>query len=718
MNFSDKIKLLRKWNALTKDEFAQIIGTTVEKVEDWEHSEKVPELSVLLKISEVFSVSLDQLIKPELYIEKSCCVLQRENNESTKDTIFTVDEKGTIYTQTECNLNEKNANVSKNLLSNIFGFTRKTTAKLDKQFLNLWIEWSNYEKLLFVLIWINLMSTIIRFVTDDFLIGPIVRIVIVVLLWINHKGKIVFKNKKLSKILLGIVIVPMVINFIAFGTKMISKDKNIDDIIVATEEEYIEDVVNQSGNEIEQSVTDDVLVEREVLEEEIVKDEREFEWQSLLLCEKLSEPSSNLGKINANTEVWLNVDIYEITKEQYQEYVQLCVEKGFCLDENINLNKVEVYDEKGYFLMLDYMEDDSTMSVSLKENIKLNEIKWSQSEIAGIIPIFESSLGQTEKDEEHEYKIYLGAVSIEKYNEYIDKCIEFGFADETNREERSFSAKKDNYLLSVKLLYGNIMHVSLTESKITIYSADEKTKNIYMNEIEKYQNNGWYLEPVITMYSIDGDTLCVKKEEIAKYEKQGWYKELPTIKTPFSSSDCQYENYNDVVAKMKESGFTDIEVRTVYDLGAGIFGQVQQYEVQSMTIDGKDEYKENEKFLLRSKVVITYRDFKIKDPSIVFESYTVGKMMDDIEKNAMNAEEKYERKYIELTGIVDDIDTSGNFYLYPSKWSIVGVKCHIEDIEEHKSVVRKLNKGNTIKVKGWVYYVSEYGCDMDVYRFD
>ena len=58
----------------------------------------------------------------------------------------------------------------------------------------------------------------------------------------------------------------------------------------------------------------------------------EFEWNNITLAEMLPEPESNLGSYLINTEDYFSVDVHEMSKDAYKEYVDDCREKGFTVD--------------------------------------------------------------------------------------------------------------------------------------------------------------------------------------------------------------------------------------------------------------------------------------------------------------------------------------------------------------------------------------------------
>ncbi|EOH92874.1 hypothetical protein UAW_02915 [Enterococcus haemoperoxidus ATCC BAA-382] len=62
MEFGDKIKELRTTNQLTQEQFAIRLNVTRQAVSNWENNRNLPDLELLILISSIFHISLDELI--------------------------------------------------------------------------------------------------------------------------------------------------------------------------------------------------------------------------------------------------------------------------------------------------------------------------------------------------------------------------------------------------------------------------------------------------------------------------------------------------------------------------------------------------------------------------------------------------------------------------------------------------------------------------------
>ena len=69
MNFNDKLQSLRKKNGITQEDLAEKLEVTRQTISKWECGESTPDFHNLVKISEMFGVSTDFLLKEEVPAE-------------------------------------------------------------------------------------------------------------------------------------------------------------------------------------------------------------------------------------------------------------------------------------------------------------------------------------------------------------------------------------------------------------------------------------------------------------------------------------------------------------------------------------------------------------------------------------------------------------------------------------------------------------------------
>lgn len=90
MNLGSQIKKYRSELSMSQDELAEKIFVSRQSISNWENDKTYPDIKSLLLLSEVFQVSLDQLIKGDLEIMKKEIEKQDLVEFERDSNIFTV----------------------------------------------------------------------------------------------------------------------------------------------------------------------------------------------------------------------------------------------------------------------------------------------------------------------------------------------------------------------------------------------------------------------------------------------------------------------------------------------------------------------------------------------------------------------------------------------------------------------------------------------------
>lgn len=106
------------------------------------------------------------------------------------------------------------------------------------------------------------------------------------------------------------------------------------------------------------------------------------------------------------------------------------------------------------------------------------------------------------------------------------------------------------------------------------------------------------------------------------------------------------------------------------------------------------------------------------EPSYV--SYTVDQLMDDLNSNALKAQETYKGKYVSLSGKLSNVDSSGKYISITAandSFAIIGVQCYIKSSDQ-KEKIMSMTTGDLITVRGQIKDVGEVlGYSLDIADF-
>ena len=62
MNFSEQIKKIRVDKGITQQEMANNLGISRQAISNWENDRNLPDIEMIIKIAQVFNLTLDELI--------------------------------------------------------------------------------------------------------------------------------------------------------------------------------------------------------------------------------------------------------------------------------------------------------------------------------------------------------------------------------------------------------------------------------------------------------------------------------------------------------------------------------------------------------------------------------------------------------------------------------------------------------------------------------
>lgn len=95
ITFSSNLKYYRTKNGLTQKQLANQIGYTEKSVSKWESSGGLPTMEILLKLADMFEVSLDELV----FEKTSCNYFLGIDGGGTKTVFKLIDENGTVINE-------------------------------------------------------------------------------------------------------------------------------------------------------------------------------------------------------------------------------------------------------------------------------------------------------------------------------------------------------------------------------------------------------------------------------------------------------------------------------------------------------------------------------------------------------------------------------------------------------------------------------------------
>lgn len=88
-----------------------------------------------------------------------------------------------------------------------------------------------------------------------------------------------------------------------------------------------------------------------------------FEWQNYGLFTQIPEPETNNGKIVRESTDQINIELYHVSADDFNEYVKACKNAGFTVDITKTDQVFYAHDNEGYDLNIFFYEDRKTMNI-------------------------------------------------------------------------------------------------------------------------------------------------------------------------------------------------------------------------------------------------------------------------------------------------------------------------------------------------------------------
>lgn len=186
-----------------------------------------------------------------------------------------------------------------------------------------------------------------------------------------------------------------------------------------------------------------------------------YVWPTSGITTVLPQPKSNKGNI-IDSKDFFSVDVYKTSEEDFQAYIEACIENGFIIDAERDSMSYNAYNEEGYKLGILYFKSDQDMQVYLDAPKAVGEFKWPTSAIASLMPVPQSNIGKVEWEADYGFVIYVGNTTVDDFNAYVDACIKKGFDVDYRRGDTYYYADNaEGYHVSVKYEGFNTMFVRI-----------------------------------------------------------------------------------------------------------------------------------------------------------------------------------------------------------------------------------------------------------------
>lgn len=261
-------------------------------------------------------------------------------------------------------------------------------------------------------------------------------------------------------------------------------------------------------------------------------------WPTSGLASEVPTPNMKYGSIGYNTEDMFSADMDEADKDDFVEYVDMCKEAGFVIDENVSDNSFAAYDEEGVKVDIYYNKIADSVDIHVYASVSNKEYIWPNSKIANMLPKPKSTYGSIENESSDSLHIKVAKTTKNDYENYVSECEKRGFNNDYKKHDNYFNADNtDGYSLSLRMEENNTMDISIHKKEETIDTSalepnedanditdssqkeTEQENDGTEEKIEEVETNVEEDEPAVNENKTDANGVSIElKEFLDNYE--------------------------------------------------------------------------------------------------------------------------------------------------------------------------------------------------------
>lgn len=208
--------------------------------------------------------------------------------------------------------------------------------------------------------------------------------------------------------------------------------------------------------------------------------EARFNWSdAVLVSAGLPDPSTDKGEITVNTAEELTVRLDNINAGTFNSYVSGCEDKGYSVDPEKSDVTYSAFNSEGYRVSITFDPDESTMSIDVTSPPTLNNIKWPDTPLGGLLPKPEYKNGCINENSEDLLSMDLGGISADKYKDYVAEVKKGGYVYNEDESGKHYSAEnEDGYRLTADYKGNNMISVSIGVPEYKVELVADCDRNI------------------------------------------------------------------------------------------------------------------------------------------------------------------------------------------------------------------------------------------------
>lgn len=362
----------------------------------------------------------------------------------------------------------------------------------------------------------------------------------------------------------------------------------------------------------------------------------ELVWPDHALAALVPRPSSTVGEVQWEYEDKLNILVGDMTHEDYLDYTKACKEAGFSVVETETDGYFSGENEDGYRLELNYLENDSAVSMTISDPLYAVSIQIDCSENLLFsrydvdVYLGYTKLGSIEHGGEASYEaeVEKGTQTlriVSQEDDSVDGEYEFQVPDTL---EIRCKAACSSEQVDITVIEDIALPVSVSELVGMPYEEAEKLfrdaglRNVSLNEIKDLTGEAMSGAGLVTTATVDGNGAFLAGDEVApEAEIVIEYHSAKEYSPPYDRNTAAGLNYEEVVEAFTAAGFTNVTAEKRTEAG---LDEDEEGTVATVRLGDGFPYLDKT-YPADVAVVVEYYDPYVDEPADELSSYYAHK---------------------------------------------------------------------------------------------
>ncbi|MEE1273609.1 MAG: DUF6591 domain-containing protein [Olegusella sp.] len=187
-----------------------------------------------------------------------------------------------------------------------------------------------------------------------------------------------------------------------------------------------------------------------------------YSWDDLVLGSELPVFDRDTAYISRNSASNLDLDFPDVDDAVYRDYIAACQAAGYTVEQEYSESSFTAFDEDGYRLEVYLYTHNGEMDLTLEAPKPMSKLVWPSNTVAGLLPVPDADEAYIESAGRSNFSAYIGGMSRDDVNAYIQQCVDSGFTEEKSQSDGILWAENaDGASLTIRYVGNNVMSVYL-----------------------------------------------------------------------------------------------------------------------------------------------------------------------------------------------------------------------------------------------------------------